>query len=278
MPTPEPTQIELREERTWRVVTLCCESTEPDWHAAGQVVAGGDDVLVRLQGAFDGRCGWTEPPWEPTPSMFSAWLAERDASRIPRMELDGVPLRVRSWSAPPGDAMEEAGAAPPTRDGSWLGAIPQGVRAGDHALTVRYRECSWAGSLRIGRSVGLPPPAPVSTEKARWIVVPGYGIAMWSCSSDIEDMSPYLRTTVTAESRIRAPTYPCSGLAADGEPREPAMNVICPLDASGNPHGAFELVYTELKPWHLDANHRPVPATYRIDFVPIAYPPCDGLR
>lgn len=284
MPTPEPSAEELLEARAWRVVTLCCETDEPDWRAAGQVVAAGDDVLVRVQGAFDGRCGL-------------------DGEYIVRIALDGLPLPVRpllvdspqdlarrggaSWlglppgperqipydagatRAPgnvlwqgPGPRLEEIGPGP-DGDASWLGTIPGQTAPGDHILSIGYRGCSWVGSVRVGPSSPASLPVPVSTGDGHWIEVPGYGIAMWFCGDAYE---------ATAESRIRVPQYRCD--PSRGE----RPTVICALDGSGNGHGAWELRYGSAVGAHRDADGRFVRETYHIDLLPIHYPACEALR
>lgn len=272
MPVPDPTAIELREARTWRVVTLCCDSSEPDWHAAGQVVRAGDDVMVELQGAFDGRCGW-------------------DDGYTPRVELDGVALAVRpllveapddlklrqgeTWLGPPPDAedtlrnVDAGGYRNPTGPGPggdsvWLAAIPTRTPDGPHLLTMRYRSCSWSGSVRIGLPTAAPPPLPVPTEDGHWIVVAGYGAAMWFCGDPYE---------ASAEGRIGVPRYPCQPPQGGDSP----PSVICVVDASGNGRGA----------WRIDGGADP-PNTaqdgslwyghYTFALTPIGFPACDGLR
>lgn len=261
MPTPEPTQIELREARTWRVITLCCESSEPDWHSAGQTVSGGY-VMVQLQGTNDGRCGWTIPGWQPTSKTLARWWAEVDAGDTPRMELDGLSLVVRPLAGPwygPDDA------------DSWQGMLPERTQAGDHVFVVSVRHCSWSGAIHIGAGRPAPaPPRPVVTDGGRWIEAPGYGLALWWCGG-VED--------VTADSRVRVP--PASNTSCDWaayeQPDDPdaGKNVICALDASGNSHGAWQILYTELP---RDVEDRWVRPAYQVDLVPTTYAPCDALR
>ncbi len=272
MPTTEPTAEELREARSWRVVSLCCDSSEPDWRSGGQSVAPGDDVMVRLQGVFDGRCGLEEDDGiRPAGSYWD--------DHAPELALDGVPLRVRPLF-PTFEVPHELayGRGPWMPDWSWLGAVPADTHPGLHTLTVRHLECSWSAELRVGRVKVPPPPVPVISDSG-WLQLPGYAVAMWEC--DV----PY---DATAAPWIRVPPKACAyprgwaGDFGDDPPEKPPAtvleNVLCVLDASGNALAAYELRFSDRRRqepkdgiilWGQTAAYHPVPLTY---------PACRAMR
>lgn len=272
MPVPEPTALELREARTWRVVTLCCDSREPDWHAAGQPVRAGGDVLVRVQGAFDGRCGW-EGAQEPRLFLDGADMAVRPLLVDSPQDLER--RRGATWLGPPPNADYQA-AAPvlldeggygleplrrgPLGDHAWVGAIPTATTTGSHAFMVRFRDCSWSGSIQVGAPVGAaPPPVPVTTAEGRWVEIPGYGIAMWFCGDAFD---------ATAESRMQVPQYRCAE----------TPTVICALDATGHSLGAWGLRYWEVGAPPIAADGYLGSRRYRVDPYEVEGGPCDALR
>lgn len=200
-----PTAEDLREQRTWRVVTLCCESTDPDWHGQGAFIPPGGQVLVRLQGYLDGRCSWT------------------GGSEVV-VTIDGLPTAVaRGFDSGPDDwtlsAIGEASV--------WLARVPESTSPGPHQLAIRYRSCAWSGTLQVGTPAPTPVPEPTLSADFRWVYLhlPHFGGAVWWGGMEY-DLLP--------DHWLHLPPH-YSGLPV----------VLCVIDAQGRPHGAWEVRDTE---------------------------------
>lgn len=235
-----PTAEELREQRTWRVVTLCCESTDPDWHGQGAFIPPGGQVLIRVQGYLDGRCGWTEAVHDV--------LGPRDlvVGREVLVTIDDVPAVVTPMFTVTGMAERSLGAH--GVHALRLAQVPEHLATGPHRLAIRYRACTWSGTLEVGTPAPTSPPAPTLSADFQWVHLPDYGGAVWW------DGRPY---DLSPEHWLHLPPH------ASYDPV-----VLCVIDAQGRSHGAWEVRDTEDDKYTL----------VHSNLVQIDYPPCDALK
>lgn len=158
MPLHEgPTAEEQRDERAFRVVSLCCDGDAPDWRGAGQAVPPGGDILIRLQGHRDGRCGWS-------------------ADTSIHVAVDGLELKVRPLLGM--IAGDERWVRDPQLASVVLASLPKSVPEGGHALTVTYSDCLWSASVQVGAAPSDWPGVPVMATGWDWAHVKG-AAAVW---------------------------------------------------------------------------------------------------
>lgn len=236
-----PTAAELREQRTWRVVTLCCESSDPDWHGEGASIPPGGRVLIRLQGYRDGRCGWIGA----------------DAVEV---TIDDSPTKVTSGFEPGLYPNWSLGAV--EQHDLWLAWTPDRLAPGRHRLGIQFRACTWSGTLDVGEPRSVPAPVPTLSTDFRWVHLPDHGAAVWWVVHDwVREPDEHVGTPaeydLSLEHWLHLPPHYIDSPV-----------VVCAIDAQGHSHGAWEVRDTE------DDHYKLINS----ELVPIKYPPCEAMR